>query len=103
MLKNLHALLRFLTEAKQTEAAVRHNCKSYARSFLSHFSQSLWGRSVNLHTLTSVFVLNGLAGNCVLKVCTVSPPKRGRMVPTTGCFSNRYDFAKPSVIRKRIT
>src|SRR5207237_2422519 len=40
MLKNLHALLRFLTEAKQTEAAVRHNCKSYPRSLFLIVSQS---------------------------------------------------------------
>jgi hypothetical protein len=40
-------------------------------------------------------VLNGLAGSCVLKVCTVSPPKTGEMVAITSCFPMRYDLAKP--------
>jgi len=38
----------------------------------------------------------------VLKVCTVSPQKLGKMVAITSCFPMRYDFAKTSRIRKEL-
>ena len=81
-------------------ALTRRGYKTCAKSFC-HIESVVVGAFKPPHA-TSVFVLNGLAENCVLKVCTVSPPKRGRMVPITDCFSNRYDFAKPLPIRKEL-
>ena len=54
-------------------ALTRRGYKTCAKSFC-HIESVVVGAFKPPHA-TSVFVLNGLAENCVLKVCTVSPQK----------------------------